>query len=99
MTRIFLMLGASALVTGSPVVLPQSVRAAPATDSLELCRTIILPTTPEANLGECMSFNRSSAEGFHTQFCLAYEELEPEAFYEEFDSFSECIRAEHALPN
>jgi hypothetical protein len=99
MNRISLMLGASALLVGYPVVLPQSVQAAPATPSLELCRTIILPTTPEANLGECMSFNRSSAEGFHTQFCLAYEELEPEAFYAEFDSYSECVRAEHALPN
>lgn len=96
MKRMFLALGASALLVGSPVVLPDPVQAEPATDSLALCRDVILPNTPEANLGECMSFFRTSQEGFYAHLCDVLRELEPDV-YAQYDNFGDCVREQRAI--
>ena len=56
------------------------------------CQELIANGTfPTLSLGECMSFNRTSASGFAAHFCDFIRENEDFADYG-FTSYSDCVR-------
>lgn len=56
------------------------------------CGIYVLPTTPQANLGECVSYDNSSDMGFASHYCDAFLEIQPDLFYTVYDSRSQCVR-------
>jgi hypothetical protein len=62
------------------------------------CGAEILPTVPQANLGECVSYGTTSDEGFASHMCDALREIHPDVFYSLYDSFSECVRENKTQP-
>jgi len=95
MKKLFLIFGAASFAT--PVIVPTPAQAQGARDDLALCRDIILPEFPQSNLGRCMGFNRSSDEGFNTFICQYERLLDPINFADEFDTFGDCVKAEHSF--
>lgn len=67
--------------------------------AVELCRQLGFPDG-EGNLGECVSFVMTfgNPNGFPAHNCDAFIENEPEAFFELFDSYSDCVRTLKSLP-
>jgi hypothetical protein len=90
----------SLAISGS-VVMPLPAVAAPQTWAVEFCRTEILPDPffAAANLGECVSYNQtffnSHEKGFPAHECDYFLELDPAQFYENYDSYSDCVRDYH----
>ena len=102
MKKPFLIFGAASLAVATPVIVPTPAQATPAqaqaaTDDVAFCRDAIVTDFPESNLGRCVGFNRTSEEGFHTFFCQSYRLLDPVNFADEFDTFGDCVKAEHAF--
>ncbi len=78
-----------------------AVAAAPAASSAhpanrqvqDFCHALIASGTyPTLNLGECVSFNVTSDQGFVTKFCDFLRETDGYADYG-FTSFSDCVRS------
>jgi hypothetical protein len=60
---------------------------------LNFCRDVVLPNVPQANLGECVGYAASfNTPAFPAHECDGFLETEPEAFFELFDSYSDCVR-------
>jgi hypothetical protein len=60
---------------------------------LDFCRTVVLPSLPLANLGECVGYAASfSTPGYPAHECDSFLEIDPETFFEVFDSYSDCVR-------
>jgi hypothetical protein len=99
MKKPFLIFGAASLALATPAVVPTPAQAQDrgATNDLALCRDVILPEFPESNLGRCVGFNRTSDEGFNTFICQSYRLLDPVNFDDEFDTFGDCVKAEHSI--
>ena len=97
MKKLFLIFGAASLAVATPVIVPTPAQAQGATDDLALCRDLIISEFPESNLGRCIGFNRTSEEGFHTFYCQSYRLLDPINFDDEFETFGDCVKAEHSF--
>ena len=102
MKKLFLIFGAASLAVATPVLVSTPAQAAPtqaqgATDDVAFCKDAIVTEFPESNLGRCVGFNRTSEEGFHTFICQSYRLFDPVGFDEEFDTFGDCVKAEHSL--
>jgi hypothetical protein len=99
MKQLFLIFGAASLAVAAPVIVPTPAlaQAHGAKEDVALCRDLIVTDFPESNLGRCVGFNRTSDEGFNTFICQAYRLVDPVAFDAEFDTFGDCVKAEHSL--
>ena len=86
---------ALALATGVTPVLPAAPAQAEQNPGIEQCRAI-LPFLPESNLGECLSWINTAANGAGGEVahhCDALQENDPETFEMMFATKSECIHA------
>ena len=95
MKRAILLAGSLALAA-TPVALLTPAQAKPQLWILDFCRDVVLPEFNYIpSLGECVAYNQtlfnSEDHGFPTLDCYAYREFEPEVFYEEYDTFGECV--------
>jgi hypothetical protein len=60
---------------------------------LDFCRNVVLPNLPSANLGECVGYAASfNTPAFPAHECDAFMENDPDAFFDLFDSYSDCVR-------
>jgi hypothetical protein len=97
MRRFFSAVGVAALMCSA--VLASAANAGPnpspsprANGAVADCAIDVLPNIPQANLGECVSYSIIPNHAFSTHDCDAFLEIEPEAFYLVFDSYSQCVR-------
>jgi hypothetical protein len=91
MKRVSLMIACALATTTAPLVPISTALASPA--GVQHCRSDVLPNVPEANLGECVSYNKVSDKGFPAHDCDAFLETAPDIFFLFYDSYSECVRA------
>ena len=80
------------LLTVAPAIPMAPAQANPGV--VNFCKTEILPTVPTANLGECISYILTSAEGFATHYCDSELENNPD-FFLDFEFFADCVRWAH----
>jgi len=96
MKRILMTVATVAALLCTPV-LATSAAAAPipsshANPATALCADVVLPNTPQANLGECISYLTIPNQAFSTHDCDAWLEIDPDSFYSYYDSYSQCVR-------
>ena len=88
MSKILMLASALTLTIGVPLAAPQPAKANHGV--VAFCETISAEF-PVVNLGECISYVRVPDKGFPAHLCDAILETEPEAFYEIYDDFTDCL--------
>ena len=82
---------ALALALGATPILP-TLPAAASPESITICREDILPSDPNANLGECVSFGKSfGTDAFAAHLCDYLRESDPD-FEENYGSYADCVQ-------
>lgn len=96
MKKILLSLSACSLAFAAPMAVPTAASAAPATDVVSYCKSII-QYFPNESLGNCISFFRSDPNAAAAHFCgiLKREGLLAEIG---FANMGECVITLKNLP-
>ena len=89
MKKILLSLSACLLAFAAPMAVPTAASAAPATDIVGFCKSII-DNFPNQSLGGCISFFRSDPNAFAAHFC-GYFKNEGALGYFGFQNQGECV--------
>ena len=101
MRKIFLILGATAMIAATQVSFPTAAIAAPI-DALQICKEIVVPPPQPQNratLGQCTSFFRQfdlEKDGLPTLVCHFWDESGQLGDFG-YDTLSDCVIGEHDL--